>query len=220
MRLSRLVACAGAAALATPAATLGASAARVCWPAFTTPAVNLPAVTIPAVTIPAVTIPRTCFAGTCYPAQHYPAQHYPAQHYPAQHYPAQHFQGYCFTGETLSVPASKIPTYKVPALKVPSYKAPNLRLILPPSQTTIRVSGYGAIDPSYSPQLTSDYWSAAGRTVSYPDPTAPGYGELNAAGFPKNQYVRPYVRRDGTMVSGYWRNSPSDGLPTCQIISC
>jgi len=56
--------------------------------------------------------------------------------------------------------------------------------------------------------------------VSVPAPTAPGFGEFNAAGFPKNQYVRPYVTRTGTLVSGYWRNSPSDGLPTCHIISC
>jgi hypothetical protein len=49
---------------------------------------------------------------------------------------------------------------------------------------------------------------------------AAGFGELNAAGFPKNQYVRSYVRRDGTFVHSYWRNSPSDGLPTCRVISC
>lgn len=46
------------------------------------------------------------------------------------------------------------------------------------------------------------------------------YGGFNEAGFPKNQYVRPYLRRDGTFVHGYWRNSPSDGLPTCRIIRC
>lgn len=46
------------------------------------------------------------------------------------------------------------------------------------------------------------------------------YGELNEAGFPKNQYVRPYTRKDGTHVDGYYRNSPSDSLPTCHYISC
>jgi hypothetical protein len=45
-------------------------------------------------------------------------------------------------------------------------------------------------------------------------------GGFNAAGFPKNQYVRPYIRSDGTSVNGYWRNSPTDGLPTCQFVSC
>lgn len=86
--------------------------------------------------------------------------------------------------------------------------------------TTVRVSNYAAIDPGYSPTLTGAYWNSAGQGVSVPDTTAPGFGEFNAAGFPKNQYVRPYFRSDGTYVSGYWRNSPSDGLPTCQLITC
>jgi hypothetical protein len=59
-----------------------------------------------------------------------------------------------------------------------------------------------------------------GRTVSYPKVHASGYGQLNGAGFRKNQYVRSYLRRDGTFVNGYWRNSPTDGLPTCRIIHC
>jgi hypothetical protein len=42
----------------------------------------------------------------------------------------------------------------------------------------------------------------------------------NDAGFPENQYVRPYTRRDGTRVDGYYRNSPSDSLPTFIYISC
>jgi hypothetical protein len=82
----------------------------------------------------------------------------------------------------------------------------------------VRVSGYDGLDGSYSQALTDRYWDDLRATA--PDPTAPGFGEVNAAGFPKNQYVRPYVRRDGTVVSGYWRNSPSDGLPTCRVITC
>jgi hypothetical protein len=85
--------------------------------------------------------------------------------------------------------------------------------------TTIRVANYAAIDPGYSEALTHHYWASAPASAT-PDPTAPGFGELNAAGFPKNQYVRPYIRSDGTFVSGYWRNSPSDGLPTCDVITC
>jgi hypothetical protein len=49
------------------------------------------------------------------------------------------------------------------------------------------------------------------------DPPSSG-GKLNAAGFSLNQYVRPYMRRDGTPVNGYWRNSPSDGLPTHSLL--
>jgi hypothetical protein len=200
------------AGLAIPSASVASTARRVCWPGFTIPAVaipavtipavTIPAVTIPAVTIPAVTIPRTCFGGTCYPAQHYPAQHYPAQHYPAQHYPAQHYA------------AQYLPAQHVKGACFDSAIAPA------PVQTTVRVRAYGAIDRTYSPQLSTDYWASAGPTVSYPDVYAPGFGELNAAGFPKNQYVRPYFRRDGTYVGGYWRNSPTDGLPTCKIITC
>jgi hypothetical protein len=179
-------------ALALPTASLATKAQRVCWPGFTIPAVTIPAVTIPAVTIRAVTVPGFCFGGTCYPAQHLPAQHLPAQRLPAQHLPAQHVSGACFDSSYAPAPA----------------------------QTTVRVRNYKAIDPMYSPQLSTSYWAGAGAAASYPDVAAPGFGELNAAGFPKNQYVRPYLRRDGTYVSGYWRNSPTDGLPTCTIIRC
>ena len=165
---------------------------RVCYPGFTIPAFTIPAVTIPAVTIPAVTIPRTCFGGVCYPAQHYPAQHYPAQHYPAQHFAAVHVAASCF-----NVPA-----------------------VFAPARTTVRVRNYGGIDRAFSPALSSKYWVGAGGSASYPNPYAAGFGGYNAAGFPKNQYVRSYIRRDGTFVHGYWRNSPTDGLPTCHIIHC
>ena len=45
-------------------------------------------------------------------------------------------------------------------------------------------------------------------------------GALNRAGYPKNQYVRPYMKRDGSQVAGYWRNSSTDGLPTCRVVTC
>jgi len=158
------------------------------------PATHIAATTIPATTIPGMTIPATTINGVYYPAQHYPAQHYPAQHYPAVDYPAQ------------TIPGTTIPRT---CFDSGSYLAP--------SETTVRVSGYGALDPGFSSSLSDGYWRSAG---SVPDFTAPGFGGVNAAGFPKNQYVRSYLRRDGTFVHGYWRNSPSDGLPTCQIISC
>jgi hypothetical protein len=175
---------------------------RFCYPGFTVPAVTIPAVTIPAVTIPAVTIPavtipRTCFAGTCYPAQHIPAQYIPSQHIAGQHIaaqqiPAQHIAGMCF----------------------------NLPSTFAPRHTTVRTSNYRAIDRGFSPRLSSSYWGNTGVSVSYPNVSSSGFGGYNAAGFPKNQYVRPYLRRDGTFVNGYWRNSPTDGLPTCRIIRC
>ena len=88
------------------------------------------------------------------------------------------------------------------------------------SSTTIRTDGYDALDPDYSARLTTNYWDDIGVANLAPDPTATGFGQYNAAGFPRNQYVRPYVRRNGTTVSGYWRNSPTDGLPTCTVIRC
>ena len=86
--------------------------------------------------------------------------------------------------------------------------------------TTVRVSNYTAVDPQFSRALSRRYWDSAGPGASVPDSSASGFGQENAAGFPKNQYVRPYMRRDGTLVSGYWRNDPTDGLPTCHVISC
>jgi hypothetical protein len=144
---------------------------------------------MPEVHIPATHIPATTIPGTTIGGVRYPAQTYPAIDYPAQTIPGTTIPGGCFDAG--------------------AYPAP--------SQTTIRVSGYSALDRRFSPSLSSRYWGSGG---SVPDYTAPGFGELNDAGFPKNQYVRSYFRRDGTFVRGYWRNSPSDGLPTCRIISC
>lgn len=152
-----------------------------------------PGVTIPAVTIPAVTIPGLTVPATDIGGRHYPARRYPARHYPAHSYPARHYAGRCFDA--------------------PSAFAPS-------RTTLLRDTAYPRLDPSYSPELSRRHLASTGSRRSYPDPTAPGFGESNAAGFPKNQYVRPYVRRDGTAVSGYWRNSPSDGLPTCKVIDC
>jgi hypothetical protein len=74
--------------------------------------------------------------------------------------------------------------------------------------------------PSYygSSYYTPTYYSPSNYGSSYYTPSY--YGQLNGAGYPKNQYVSPYFRKDGTFVQGYWRNSPSDGLRTCSIIRC
>jgi predicted small lipoprotein YifL len=194
---------------APPAPAASASSGKVCWPDVTIPAVHIPATTIPATTIPATTIPATTIPATTIPATtiggvHYPAQHYPAQHYPAQHYPAQHYPAVTYPAQTIA--GTTIPGDCFDAGTYPA-----------PSQTTVRVSGYNALDRDYSPDLSNRYWRSGGSVPNY---TAPGFGELNEAGFPKNQYVRSYFRRDGTFVRGYWRNSPSDGLPTCRIITC
>jgi hypothetical protein len=65
----------------------------------------------------------------------------------------------------------------------------------------------GATAPPYS---TPPYGS---NSSSY-------YGQPNTAGFPKNQYVHGYYTKSGKYVSGYWRNSPTDGYPTCKVIHC
>jgi hypothetical protein len=167
--------------------------------------VNIPAIDIPAVDIPAVDIPAITVPGN--PPQHYPAQHYPAQHYPAQDYPAQHYSAQHYSAVRTNARHLARTCIDAPA-------------VFSPVRTAVRVSHYAVIDPQFASTLTARYWSLAGSSVSSPDPTAAGFGQVNAAGFPKNQYVRSYVRRDGTFVGGYWRNSPTDGLPTCRIISC
>jgi len=146
-------------------------------------------VTVPAVTLPAVTIPGFWLGGHWYPPQHYPAQHYPAQHFPAQSYPAQRFPAQRYPPTCFNSPAA-------PA----------------PSETTVRVRNYGAIDRRFSPDLSSIYWRRAGPTVSFPNVYAWGYGGLNAAGFPKSQYVRSYIRRDGTYVNGVLSSVPVRGV--------
>ena len=97
------------------------------------------------------------------------------------------------------------------------------------------VSSYGAYSytPSYSSYgYTPTYSSPSYDTPTYPSytssyhaPTYPSYtssydGQLNAAGFPKNQYVSPYVTKSGKYVGGHYRNSPADGLRTCSIVRC
>lgn len=154
---------------------------------------------------------------TCYPSVHLPATHLPASTIPASTIPGTTING-------VKMAPVHLPATHLPAINLPPVNLPGSCIEVPRAfalaKTTVRVSGYGALDPKFSSKLSESYWTAAGPDVSIPDPTAPGFGEDNAAGFPRNQYVRPYVRSDGTMVSGYWRNDPSDGLPTCDVISC
>lgn len=77
---------------------------------------------------------------------------------------------------------------------------------------------FACLMPNYAngsaSQATSrDYQQdgSAGRANNVDPPYEPG--DLNRAGCTVNQYVRGYTRSDGTRVSGYWRNSPSD---SCQ----
>jgi hypothetical protein len=154
--------------------------------------------------------------GYCYPATKLPAVHLAAVHLPATTLPATTFNGHRY-------PAQRIPAVDIPAQTIPAQTIERTCIRsseFAPIHTTVKVDGYKELDPSYSARLTSDYWADTGSASEMPNPTASGFGELNAAGFPKNQYVRSYFRKDGTHVDGYWRNSPSDGLPTCQIISC
>jgi hypothetical protein len=154
---------------------------------------------------------------TCYPSVHIAATHIAGTTIPATTIPGTTVGG-------TKLPAVHLPATTLPPVDLPATTLPGGCFDTPSSfalpNTTVRVSSYSAIDPSFSPALSERYWSAAGPGVSVPDPTAPGFGQDNAAGFPRNQYVRPYVRTDGTLVSGYWRNDPTDGLPTCRVVSC
>lgn len=135
-----------------------------------------------------------------------------------------------------TIPAIEIGGTYLPAQTLPGQTIPGTCFdaaygaYLSPADTNVLVDGYADLDPEFSPELSEAYWdsfptvpsaSGSGYSGAYvPDFTAPGFGELNEAGFPKNQYVGPYLKSDGTSVRGYWRNSPSDGLPTCSFIDC
>ena len=175
-----------------------------------------PVTSTPSTTVGAST-PRPSTTKSCYPRVTVPAVHLGATHISAETIPATTIGG--STYPAVHLPATNLPAINLPAttirggcLDVPkAFALPN---------TTVRTENYGAIDSNYSPKLTSQYWDTDPQGTSTPDPTASGFGTTNDAGFPRNQYVRPYVRRDGTPVAGYWRNSPTDGLPTCDVITC
>jgi hypothetical protein len=118
---------------------------------------------LPKVRLAAVDIAPVTLPAFTLNGRRYPARRLPGRHIPGRTIPGRTLKGDCFTA-----PAS-----------------------FAPSRTTVRVSGYDRLDPDFSDQLSSRYW--ADSDVSTPDPTAAGFGELNAAGYPRNQYVRPYV---------------------------
>lgn len=130
----------------------------------------------------------------------------------------------CLPGYML--PAVTIPKFEgsgivIPARRIPARRIPRQCFDLNIDTRDLSIlNDYSSIDRSYSRRLTRKYWDGLGGAENYPDLSAPGFGELNRAGFPKTQYVRPYFRSNGTYVGGYWRNSTSDGLPTCRVIRC
>ena len=152
-----------------------------------------PGMDLPAVVLAATSIPATTLPAFDLGGTHYPAQHLPAEHISGTRIPGQHLGRTC-----LEAPAA----------------------FALPKTTLLPTDDYRSIDDDYSPQLTAQYRDSAGPSVDIPDPSAAGFGETNAAGLPKNQYVHSYIRTDGTFVSGYWRNSPSDGVSTCSVMDC
>src|SRR6476659_2597889 len=187
--------------VAWPAA---ASAKQVCWPGVDVPPVHLPALNIPGKAIPAKdpplpTIPGVFLGDTCWKGPTMPVVTIPAITIPA-----------------VTIPAVTIPGYTIPArcYDTDETEAP------PPSKTTVRVRSYNRIDSQFSLALSIAYWRQTGDSSSVPSHAARGFGEVNAAGHVKNQYVRPYVRSNGTFVPGHWRYGHADGQPTCTIIRC
>ena len=187
--------------VAWPAA---ASAKEVCWPGVEVPAVHLPALIIPGKEIPAKelplpTVPGGCVGDTCWRGPAMPVVTIPAITIPA-----------------VTIPAVTIPGYTIPARCYDTDKSE----VLPPSQTTVRVRSYSRIDSQFSLALSIAYWRKTGDSSSVPSHAAQGFGQVNAAGRVKNQYVRPYLRSNGTFVPGHWRYGKVDGKPTCKIIRC
>jgi hypothetical protein len=174
-----------------------ANAQRVCWPGVKVPPVEIPAISIPAREIPAREITIRAIPGRVAP-----------------------------TIPTITIPAITIPAVSIPAFTVPGYTVPERCFdskkndALPPSKTSVRVRSYHRIDPNFSLALSVAYWHQTGTSSLVPEHSAEGFGESTAAGFAKNQYVRAYIRTDGTFVPGHWRHGTSDGRPTCKIIRC
>jgi hypothetical protein len=193
---------------ALPMMSAGAALGKTCFPDTYLPAVTLPKVVLPPTYLPAVTLPGGCVGDYCYPSRTIPARTIPGRTIPGRTIPGRTIQGACFDT------AGSLVKVSGPA------GVESLSSDFAPSSLRIRTRNYSALDRRYSSGLTTRYWSRSGRAASAPDVTATGFGEYNAAGYPKNEYVRPYLRRDGTPVSGYWRNSSSDSLPTCRVISC
>jgi hypothetical protein len=187
--------------VAWPAA---ASAKVVCWPGVDVPPVYVPALTIPGKEIPAKELPLPTIPGGC-------------------------VGDTCWKGPTMpvvTIPAITIPAVTIPAVTIPGYTIParcfdtNKTEAPPPSETTVRVRSYTRIDSQFSLALSIAYWRQTGNSSSVPSHAARGFGEVNAAGHVKNQYVRPYLRRNGTFVPGHWRYGNIEGQPTCKIIHC
>ena len=181
-----------------------ASAQRVCWPGVKVPPFEVPAVTIPAKEIPAKEIPIPTIPGGC-------------------------VGDHCWTIPTIpaiTIPAITIPAVTIPAFTIPGYTLPERCFdsdttgAPPPSQTTVRVRNYQRLDSSFSLALSIAYWRQTGTSSMVPNHSAEGFGESDAAGFAKTQYVRSYIRSDRTFVPGHWRKATSDGRPTCKIIRC
>ena len=157
---------------AWPAVT---NAQPVCWPGVKVPPVEIPAITIPAREIPAreITIPAT--PGWVAP-----------------------------TIPTITIPAITIPAVLIPAFTTPGYTVPERCFegekteVLPPSKTSVRVRNYDRIDSSFSLALSIAYWRQTGPSSLVPDQIAEGFGESTAAGLAQSQYVRAYIRTDGS----------------------
>lgn len=169
-----------------------ASAKEVCWPGVDVPPVHLPALTIPGKEIPAKELPLPTIP----------------------------------TMPVVTIPAITIPAVTIPAVTIPGYTIParcfdtDKTEAPPPSETTVRVRSYNRIDSQFSLALSIAYWRQTGNSSSVPSHAARGFGEVNAAGHVKNQYVRPYLRSNGTFVPGRWRYGNIHGQPTCKIIRC
>ena len=153
----------------------------------------------------------------CWPGVDVPPVQLPALTIPGKEIPAK---------PVVTIPAITIPAVTIPAVTIPGYTIParcyetDETEAPPPSKTTVRVRSYNRIDSQFSLALSIAYWRQTGDSSSVPSHAAGGFGEVNAAGHVKNQYVRPYVRSNGTFVPGHWRYGNADGKPTCNIIRC
>ena len=192
---------------------------QICWSAYEFPAVYIAALHVPALHVPALHVPALHVPPLHVPALHVPPLHiaattingptYPAQDYrlftiepdyPGHDYPAHDYPGKDYAAQ--DYPAQNYPAQNYPARQVSQNCKQVASGFLPTQATVLPATQLGGIDRSYSPELTDPLLAGLGSHATLPDFEASGFGELNQAGFPKNQYVPTYFRHDANGKRG------------------
>ena len=141
----------------------------------------------------------------CYPSIKLETVHLAAVHLPAVRLPA-------VTVGDLHIPARTLAARTLPAQTIPGRTLPGRCFSVPKAfalaNTTVRTSNYDALDPGYSPTLTSEYWDAA-PDVSVPDPTAAGSANSTPPAFPRTSTCAPTSVATGPSCTAIGATAPA-----------